>query len=314
MLYPSNRGDSRDMDRLEHIHASLAQALVRSRGGEAFGNPVTVAEIYQDLVPYRAVRTQLGFDMNADYEHTLLRLLAGEGDLARLDPPEAREELQDELGAPNPNVGLFRKFAGCDVWIAKPPPGAPIVDAPEPARASSLGREGDAWENRSALWMDPTAVQDETPEAPPTAAALTPDPDDAEAAVEDDGFELLLDDAIEVIDPAEAGPGEPDPVLASGSAEPEAAGDPPAPPAPPKSEDSRLSTSATVAGDTSAEATNSSACAFCDTALPSGRKARFCPFCGADQALVPCGACDEPLDPSWRFCIACGTDAKSGGT
>ena len=314
MLYPSNRGDSRDMDRLEHIHASLAQAMVRSRGDEAFGNPVTVAEIYQDLVPYRAVRTQLGFDMNADYEHTLLRLLAGEGDLARLDPPEAREELQDELGAPNPNVGLFRKFAGCDVWIAKPRPGAPIVDAPEPERASALGREGDAWENRSALWMDPTALPEENPEAPPTAAALTPDPDDAEAAVDDDGFELLLDDAIEVVEPAEAGSGEPAAVVASAAAEPAAAGGPPAPSAPPKSEETGLSTSASAAGGTSAAATSPSACAFCNTALPSGRKAKFCPFCGADQALVPCSECAEPLDPSWRFCIACGTDAQSGGT
>ena len=70
------------MDRLRSIHETLADAL--RRRPQAFDAPVTVAEIYQDLVPYRAVRSALGFDMNADYEHTLLRLLAGEEDLARL--------------------------------------------------------------------------------------------------------------------------------------------------------------------------------------------------------------------------------------
>lgn len=101
---------------LERLHGALVDAMRRMRIAP-FDGPVTVAEIYQDLVPFRVVRGALGFEMNADYEHTLLRLLSGEGDLARLDPPEARQELRDELDSPNPNVGIFRRFAACDVWV-----------------------------------------------------------------------------------------------------------------------------------------------------------------------------------------------------
>jgi len=102
-------------DLVRGVAASLVEA-VRANGRDVAA-PVTVAEIYQDLVPYRDVRGRLGFEMNADYEHTLLRLLSGEGAFVRLEPDEAREELRAEVESPNPNVGLFRKFAGCDVWI-----------------------------------------------------------------------------------------------------------------------------------------------------------------------------------------------------
>lgn len=287
------------MDRLEQIHAALAAALIRARGEEAFEGPVTVAEIYQDLVPYRAVRTELGFDMNADYEHTLLRLLAGEADLARLDPPEAREELQEELGAANPNVGLFRKFAGCDVWITRPRHPVPVVDAPEPARAASARMESDAWETRAALWMDPSSIPDTDP-ADPEAVEGAPSPD----ADDGDGFELLLEDAVEVDEPAAsaapAGPAE------TGPDEPVAGGTPPAATEPVKAEEPGLATTATPARGATGADPAGTPCSFCDSALPAGRTVRFCPFCGADQSLVPCGSCGEALDPAWRFCIACG--------
>ena len=49
--------------------------------------------------------------------------------------------------------------------------------------------------------------------------------------------------------------------------------------------------------------------AFCDSALPSGRSIKYCPYCGMDQTLRPCGSCAEPLEPDWRFCIACGAES-----
>jgi hypothetical protein len=310
------------MDRLEHIHAALAAALRTQRPETPFEAPVTVAEIYQDLVPYRAVRTQLGFDMNADYEHTLLRLLAGEEGLARLDPVEARDELRKELGTANPNVGLFRKFAACDVWISKPGPNAPVVNVrevpspfeasvpplpglsdPEPERADAMSdaalatepdreaegpvvdapepdgaSETDAWAARSALWMDPSA-----------------EPVESEAEMElpelqEDGFELLLEDAVEGGEAEEATP---TPSAAQAAT-----------PTPTK----EPAVATTVKAGSERAAPSTGACPFCDSALPSGRAARFCPFCGMDQSLLPCGSCSEPLEADWRFCIACGAD------
>ena len=99
------------------MHRTLVDAMRRSRP-DALDQPVTVAEIYQELLPYRDARTTVGFDMNADYEHALLRLLAGEGELARIEPREVRDKLREELESPNPDVSLFRHYANCDVWVS----------------------------------------------------------------------------------------------------------------------------------------------------------------------------------------------------
>lgn len=98
------------------LHRCLVHAL-RSSRPESPDRPITVAEIYQDLVPYRAVRSALGIELNADYEDALVRLLSGEGGHVRLEPSEARDELRRELELPNPDIGLYRKFAACDVWV-----------------------------------------------------------------------------------------------------------------------------------------------------------------------------------------------------
>jgi hypothetical protein len=115
---------------VDRLHAALVQAL-RERGTDALNRPVTVAEIYQDLIPYRVVRGTIGVELNADYEHALLRLLAGYGGLVRLEPESAREELEREIDSPNPNLGLYRKFAACDVWVSAARDGVGPVISPE---------------------------------------------------------------------------------------------------------------------------------------------------------------------------------------
>jgi RNA polymerase subunit RPABC4/transcription elongation factor Spt4 len=101
---------------VSRLHQVLVEALRRSRP-EHEDQPITVAEIYQELVPYKHVRAALGVEMNADYEYALLRLLAGEGGFARLEPAEVREALRLEVASPNPNVALYRQFAPCEVWL-----------------------------------------------------------------------------------------------------------------------------------------------------------------------------------------------------
>ncbi len=108
-------------DVVARLHRSLVEALRDSRP-DPFRQPISVAEIYQDLIPYRRARSALRVDMNADYEHALLRLLAGEDERVRLEPESARQELRRELQSRNPNVTLYRKYAACDVWVAPLPP------------------------------------------------------------------------------------------------------------------------------------------------------------------------------------------------
>jgi hypothetical protein len=104
------------MDNLDRLYRRLADTLRREHSG-SLDRPVTVAEIYQHLVPYRAVRSELGFSELAEYEHTLLRLLAGEKDYAQVDIPQARDDFRRELRAPNPLLGLYRDYAAVGVRV-----------------------------------------------------------------------------------------------------------------------------------------------------------------------------------------------------
>jgi hypothetical protein len=112
-----------------------------------------VAELYQDLVPYRTHRNQLGFASNQDYEAAVLGLLAGLGDFARIEPTEARETLAAEAASRNPDPTLFREFAAARVRLnqqrvrtllagnaayAPPSETAEPEPAPEPAAAAAV--------------------------------------------------------------------------------------------------------------------------------------------------------------------------------
>jgi hypothetical protein len=294
-----------DEQLVERMHACLAEALVRGRE-RPFETPVSVAEIYQDLVPYRTVRGLIGFEMNADYEHTLLRLLAGEGDLARLEPVEARDELRDELNSPNPNVGLFRKFAACDVFVAVPR-GVPVLPAVAQAPVVTHGVTNafDAWESRSAIWKAPG---EPAAEEGSDASALEPG-----APVEwaDEPLELLLEEEVVEVEAAVSSRAE---VPAGGVPFERAATAVPGPPREPEDAGVQAASEPSFLNEAPPAVAAASRCAFCDAGLPQGRTVRFCPFCGADQAKVPCSDCGEPLERAWLYCIACGASAPLPST
>ncbi|MFW6079856.1 MAG: double zinc ribbon domain-containing protein [Gemmatimonadota bacterium] len=269
---------------VDKLYRCLVDA-VREQRPDAGARPVTVAEIYQDLVPYRSVRDALGVGLNADYEHAVLRLLAGVGGHAHIEPPEVCEELRRELDSPNPNVALFREFAACDVRIRLPDPtprdaGAAVspsaTDGRDGAQPSASGAGEPATEAGGAPRLDP-----------PLRDGAAPPSDELEPERRVVGRRGT----------ARAVP-HPD------AAPPTALGGPADPPG---------SDAAGRADSTRAPSTDHSArgerCAFCDEALPTGRSVRYCPYCGADRRRRPCSACGEVLEPDWRYCVACGTAA-----
>ncbi len=101
---------------LRRFHQILVQEI-HARNPQGLSAPFTVAEIYQDLVPYRSHRDQIGVEMSADYEHALIRLLAGEGNFLIMESKTACQEIQEELDSPNPNTGLYREFAAAEVRL-----------------------------------------------------------------------------------------------------------------------------------------------------------------------------------------------------
>ncbi|HEX9109430.1 MAG TPA: zinc ribbon domain-containing protein [Longimicrobiales bacterium] len=281
------------MDSVVHrLHRALAEA-VASRRGDVEAEPVTVAEIYQELVPYRTVRSSVGFEMNADYEHALLRLLSGEDALVRLEPEEARSHLARELATPNPDVTLFRRYAACDVWVSVPVGGLP--EGPSPQSEEAWRTPG--WLNDAALHLEPV---DETPTYRPW---MEPEPASPEPSMPESPAQPPA--PAEEPPAAAADPG----LLERGASPPERPAEPiwargvPKPSMQPVEREMPSAAGSAKGGE----------CVFCGGSLPADRAIRYCPFCGVDQQLRPCARCGEVLEAGWRYCVNCGAPAPAGG-
>jgi hypothetical protein len=127
---------------VERLHEALVEEI-RSRRPEYLREPFTVAEIYQELVPYRSYRDRIGAAMNGDYEDALLRLLSGTGGYLVLESEPARKRLLEELQSSNPNTGIFREYAALDVRLNQaripfeiPPRASSVADNPPPGPPS----------------------------------------------------------------------------------------------------------------------------------------------------------------------------------
>ncbi|HSR41534.1 MAG TPA: zinc ribbon domain-containing protein [Longimicrobiales bacterium] len=131
---------------------------IRQRRPELLEKPFTVAEIYQDLVPYRTHRDRIGVEMNGDYEDALLRLLAGEGEYLEVQSEAARRELRKELESVNPDTGLYREFAAVEVRL-DPDRIEDLDELPSLEVASDPGPERDAGRRRA---IAPGAAADRT--------------------------------------------------------------------------------------------------------------------------------------------------------
>jgi len=104
----------------EQVLSSFYDALVEvihAQRPDYLTGPFTVAEIYQNLVPYGLHRDRIGVEMNGDYEDALLHLLAGEGGYLILESEAALRNLREELKSPNPNTGAYREYAAVDVRL-----------------------------------------------------------------------------------------------------------------------------------------------------------------------------------------------------
>jgi hypothetical protein len=154
-------------DTLQRFFHALVEAL-SERSPSDLERPFTVAEIYQDLVPYRTHRDQLGVEMNGDYEHALLRLLAGEGGYLALESEHALRDIRDELGEKSPNTTLYRDYAAVDVKI-------------EPAVLNAVGGriEEVTPEPSEAEVLQAEDVEDEAG-TPPSAAPIEAEVDEVE--------------------------------------------------------------------------------------------------------------------------------------
>lgn len=159
------------MDALDRLYRRVVESLARAP--READRPLTVGEIYQTLVPYRLVRSEIGFSELAAYEHALLRLLSGERDYVFIADDRVREELLRELRSSNPILGIYRDYAHVEVDLD---PDVPVPVVPQATPAEEVGSPPSPV-SLPALAMDHTepgaaaAAASVGPASPPAPAA-----------------------------------------------------------------------------------------------------------------------------------------------
>ena len=104
------------MDHVEQMFRHLVRTI-RTRYPQYLSQPFDVAELHQNILPYRHHRRELGIETNEDYEITLLELLSGARGYLVVDD-KVRDALVSELASPNPDPGAFRQFATAQVSLS----------------------------------------------------------------------------------------------------------------------------------------------------------------------------------------------------
>ena len=286
---------------LERFHRALIEEIQTQRP-EYLTGPFTVAEIYQNLVPYGSHRDRIGVEMNGDYEDALLRLLAGEGGYLVLDSDPALQALKAEVQSSNPNTGLYREFAAVDVRLNQAyldlsasamdqlPDLVRELEAEDPIAmtdlAPSAGPSADLGIvppgvdifSEAELYSDPEPEPDVAHESP--VGVETNAPPESYRGYRGDAEAEAMTDEVAPSDDGEASQPSGRPPLAPEFVEPEP----------------MEAVAAPVDGQ----------CRWCGEGLPDREPLNFCPFCGTDQNLVPCTSCGSEIEPGWSFCASCG--------
>jgi predicted RNA-binding Zn-ribbon protein involved in translation (DUF1610 family) len=93
---------------LERFFAQLVRNLA-AINPDRLRQPLTLAEIRESIVPYRANRRALQLESSEDYELIVMRLCAGEGGFAITEPEEAHADFVNELESSNPDLTIVER-------------------------------------------------------------------------------------------------------------------------------------------------------------------------------------------------------------
>lgn len=287
------------MDELDRLYRRLVQNI-RAGFPELFTRGFEVSQLYQQIVPYRTNRRELGFDSNEEYELAMMQLLAGlRGYL--IGDTELQKAMRTELASPNPDLAAFRVFATASVSLAPEALRAlekRSVGSDQGTSPSSLSPSeqavlaGRATESVEVTGESTTVARREAAPPPP------PPPQPAAPA------------AASPAAPAAAPPQAPARVVSAPLPPPAPARPPLGASAPPRRATPLAPTDAHMAAPRSSPhpAAAGEACRYCGGVLPDGRRVTFCPNCGHNLTVQHCPACSTELEVGWKFCITCGRE------
>lgn len=177
------------MDDLDRLFRRVVHN-VRAAYPELINQPFEVSQLYQQVVPYRLNRRELGVESVEDYELALMQLLSGARGYLTGDQ-EMQRALRDELEALNPDLSAYRAFATSHVSlvaeavramdqqpvvqpVALSEPAAVAARATERITASHVGSSSEAPVARAASAPSQTQAPPAMPSknAPPTPQSL----------------------------------------------------------------------------------------------------------------------------------------------
>jgi double zinc ribbon protein len=181
------------MDSLDRMYRHLVR-VVRARYPQYLTQPFDVAELHQNILPYRHHRRELGLETNEDYEIALTELLSGARDYLLVDD-RMRDALRAELASTNPDPSAFKQFATATVALSPtamrslaigPDEDAPRLSAASPMagptaerpveRAAELTARASAAVAAPEKPLTPPPINAMPPSTPAPEPAITPRP------------------------------------------------------------------------------------------------------------------------------------------
>jgi hypothetical protein len=104
-----------DIDALERMFQVLVRT-VRAKKPTSLSAPISVGDLYQQILPFRHYRRDLQLETNQEYELLLMELLTGARGYLDVDD-RLRDELSKELQSKTPETSRVRDFAEAQVSI-----------------------------------------------------------------------------------------------------------------------------------------------------------------------------------------------------
>jgi hypothetical protein len=131
------------MDTLDRMFTVLVRNL-RAKQPATLTGPISVADLHQQILPYRHYRRELGIETNQEYELALMELLSGARGYLDVDE-RLRDGLGKELASVSPEPARVRDYADAQVSIN------PQALAKLPDAKTQVSSEGDRGDGASGL-------------------------------------------------------------------------------------------------------------------------------------------------------------------
>lgn len=264
------------MDDLDRLFRRVVHN-VRAAYPELLTQQFEVSQLYQQVVPYRLNRREIGVDSVEDYELALMQLLSGARGYLTGDA-DMQGALQDELESLNPDLSAYRGFATSRVGLAADAV-RHIDQQPVSPATVAVGASASVASSSAVAARATERISTSRPATPEPAPAASRSSGGASGGGGGGGGGSSSSTSTSHYQPAEAM-------------------------SPSRSAGSPTSTP-TRSVESSGEPAQS-ACRYCGGSLPAGKSIVFCPYCGHDLTVQHCPACNTELEIDWRFCITCG--------